>query len=182
MAEWKQITEASLYELSDKGDSEYWFWSPKLKMVEQGRYSWRQGWNPHRLHLNGYGDCNALAGIWTHYAPIIKPEPPADGVPAQCWCHTCRPLGLDRMEMILCPDCGNKRCPKANDHRNACTNSNEPGQPGSAYPSGVALPGPVTTDLPDEGFGRVFQPSGATNGVAVVHGQPSRPNTSEAQE
>jgi hypothetical protein len=35
--------------------------------------------------------------------------------------------------MILCPTCGNKRCPKANDHRNECTGSNEPGQKGSAY-------------------------------------------------
>jgi len=36
--------------------------------------------------------------------------------------------------MILCATCGNKRCPHANDHRNACTGSNEPGQEGSAYP------------------------------------------------
>lgn len=36
-------------------------------------------------------------------------------------------------QMILCPDCGNKRCPHATDHRNACTNNNAPGQPGSAY-------------------------------------------------
>jgi hypothetical protein len=36
--------------------------------------------------------------------------------------------------MILCAICGNKRCPHANDHRNVCTYSNEPGQPGSAYP------------------------------------------------
>lgn len=35
--------------------------------------------------------------------------------------------------MILCPDCGNKRCPHATDHSLACTNSNEPGQPGSRY-------------------------------------------------
>jgi hypothetical protein len=35
--------------------------------------------------------------------------------------------------MVLCSICGNKRCPHANDHNNACTNSNEPGQPGSAY-------------------------------------------------
>ena len=35
--------------------------------------------------------------------------------------------------MILCPKCGNKRCPHATDHENACTNSNEPGQPGSIY-------------------------------------------------
>lgn len=35
--------------------------------------------------------------------------------------------------MILCPICGNKRCPKASDHKLACTNSNESGQPGSVY-------------------------------------------------
>lgn len=34
--------------------------------------------------------------------------------------------------MILCASCGNKRCPHASDHRNACTNSNEPGQIGDA--------------------------------------------------
>jgi hypothetical protein len=32
--------------------------------------------------------------------------------------------------MILCPDCGNKRCPKAADHRNKCTGSNDVGQVG----------------------------------------------------
>lgn len=51
-------------------------------------------------------------------------------------CHRCAPnnfiTGLNRM--ILCPDCGNKRCPKANDCQNECTGSNDPGQPGSAYP------------------------------------------------
>jgi len=36
--------------------------------------------------------------------------------------------------MFLCPDCGNKRCPRAAFHENACTNSNEPGQLGSDYP------------------------------------------------
>lgn len=34
---------------------------------------------------------------------------------------------------IVCPECGNKRCPKATDHRLTCTNSNEPNQPGSDY-------------------------------------------------
>ena len=51
-----------------------------------------------------------------------------------CWCHACRPVTFDDMRMVLCPDCGNKRCPKANDHRNACTGSNATGQAGSAYP------------------------------------------------
>ena len=35
--------------------------------------------------------------------------------------------------MILCPICGNKRCPKAKDHNLDCTNSNDSGQPGSRY-------------------------------------------------
>jgi len=35
--------------------------------------------------------------------------------------------------MILCPLCGNKRCPKATLHTLNCTNSNEPGQSGSRY-------------------------------------------------
>lgn len=51
-----------------------------------------------------------------------------------CWCRTCRPVDLNDMRFVVCPDCGNKRCPRANDHRNACTGSNEPGQEGSAYP------------------------------------------------
>lgn len=55
-----------------------------------------------------------------------RSEPP-------CWCHTCRPVTVFDMRFIVCPTCGNKRCPKANDHRHECTGSNEPGQKGSAY-------------------------------------------------
>lgn len=54
----------------------------------------------------------------------------------RCWCHKCRPISCEdpsSMFMRLCPLCGNKRCPKASDHELACTNSNEPGQPGSIY-------------------------------------------------
>lgn len=42
-------------------------------------------------------------------------------------------VGIIRDRMIVCPTCGNKRCPKATDSQLACTGSNEPGQPGSAY-------------------------------------------------
>jgi hypothetical protein len=48
-----------------------------------------------------------------------------------CTCRSCRP---HYQGMIVCPTCGNKRCPHANHHDNPCTNSNEQGQPGSAYP------------------------------------------------
>jgi hypothetical protein len=40
--------------------------------------------------------------------------------------------GLNR-PFIVCASCGNKRCPKATDHRLECTGSNEPGQKGSVY-------------------------------------------------
>ncbi|HCT2370538.1 hypothetical protein [Enterobacter cloacae complex sp. 277I4] len=53
----------------------------------------------------------------------------------KCWCHTCRPVTISDMRFVVCPECGNKRCPHANDHRNACTGSNEPGQEGGAYPA-----------------------------------------------
>jgi len=39
----------------------------------------------------------------------------------------------------LCSICGNKRCPHAADHDLACTNSNEPGQPGSNYSAIAAM-------------------------------------------
>lgn len=40
---------------------------------------------------------------------------------------------LEATRMFVCAICGNKRCPHSDDHRNACTNSNDPGQPGSRY-------------------------------------------------
>lgn len=58
----------------------------------------------------------------------------------RCWCYNCN---KDRVTdsgipyimtlMILCPTCGNKRCPHSTDHNLPCTNSNEPGQKGSRY-------------------------------------------------
>jgi hypothetical protein len=48
-----------------------------------------------------------------------------------CHCRACQPPALLPARMIVCSVCGNKRCPHANDHRHACTGSNEP--PGSTY-------------------------------------------------
>ena len=64
-------------------------------------------------------------------------------------CHSCAPITMENMRMILCVICGNKRCPHANDHRNACTGSNTPGQPGSAYPSTAASGSPHEAPEPD---------------------------------
>lgn len=59
----------------------------------------------------------------------------------RCGCYDCNlsfndpvsglPIVMTRM--IVCPTCGNKRCPHATNHRHTCTGSNEPGQPGSRY-------------------------------------------------
>lgn len=63
-------------------------------------------------------------------------------------CHKCAegktirgiPVALSRL--IVCRQCGNKRCPHASDHDLACTGNNEPGQAGSIFPktSYVTLP------------------------------------------
>lgn len=75
-------------------------------------------------------------------------EPAAEGAPQQreCGCLRCvrqrdegKSVGgiwlpAEFFTFIACNVCGNKRCPHSDDHRNPCTNSNEPGQPGSRYP------------------------------------------------
>jgi hypothetical protein len=54
-------------------------------------------------------------------------------------CHTClvgvmeNNMPVTSQRMIVCSDCGNKRCPKASNHRHKCTGSNEVGQYGSIY-------------------------------------------------
>ena len=58
-----------------------------------------------------------------------------------CYCYNCnkgytepgQSLPYVYTRMIVCPQCGNKRCPHATDHNFECTNSNESGQTGSRY-------------------------------------------------
>ena len=58
-----------------------------------------------------------------------------------CYCYNCNKDRMDETgrvpyvmtRMIVCPECGNKRCPHSTDHNLACTGSNDPGQPGSRY-------------------------------------------------
>lgn len=75
--------------------------------------------------LNSVQSVVTVPGKWI---PVSEQKP-------DCWCLTCRPVVLNDMRFVVCPDCGNKRCPRANDHRDACTGSNEPGQEGSVYPA-----------------------------------------------
>ncbi|ULR87447.1 hypothetical protein [Comamonas sp. B21-038] len=79
---------------------------------------------------NGYSTfhrCNKCRHVPFDLSGLVKKSA------TSCWCETCRPNTLSDMRMVLCPDCGNKRCPKATHHDNACTNSNAPGQPGSSW-------------------------------------------------
>lgn len=99
-------------------------------------WSFNEGWNACRAamlqtkSLTSINPAPDLVSLQKKAESIIGNYP---GIP-DCWCRTCRPVVLNDMRFVVCPDCGNKRCPRANDHRNACTGSNEPGQEGSAYP------------------------------------------------
>ena len=55
-------------------------------------------------------------------------------------CHVClegevngQGIPVLAIRMVLCPKCGNKRCPRATNHELKCTGSNQPGQSGSYY-------------------------------------------------
>jgi hypothetical protein len=48
-------------------------------------------------------------------------------------CYDCASLEERMQQMIACPTCGNKRCPRGTSHLRKCTGSNEPGQEGSRY-------------------------------------------------
>ncbi|WP_406947132.1 hypothetical protein [Klebsiella variicola] len=114
---------------------------PEVMSTEDLQYkpltkSWREGWNSCRAamlqtkSLTSINPAPDLVSLQKKAESIIGNYP---GIP-DCWCRTCRPVVLNDMRFVVCPDCGNKRCPRANDHKNACTGSNEPGQEGSAYP------------------------------------------------
>ena len=67
--------------------------------------------------------CECHACISAHCE--ANPAPPKDLM------FGCVDMRLVRY--FLCETCGNKRCPRAADHRLACTGSNDPGQLGSLY-------------------------------------------------
>ena len=69
--------------------------------------------------------------------PVLSSDVLGAGAEARCWCRSCRPMSMADMRMILCPDCGCKRCPKATSHKHACTDSNDAGQIGSEYGRGL---------------------------------------------
>jgi hypothetical protein len=73
---------------------------------------------------------------WTPPGAVAAQAPEEETMGAtgkSCWCTTCRPITLEDMRFVVCPTCGNKRCPKANNHSLACSGSNATGQPGSSW-------------------------------------------------
>lgn len=87
--------------------------------------------------MQSFGNSEQLdeVGSWNNHMNTPTAHAGNSPVTPDCWCRTCRPVTMNDMRFVVCPDCGNKRCPHANDHNNACTGSNEPGQVGSAYPA-----------------------------------------------
>ncbi|HZJ13985.1 MAG TPA: hypothetical protein VFD27_03000 [Chthoniobacteraceae bacterium] len=111
------------------------------------RANWRTnlGWSPGSdkillFYPSGFSEPwrptleDVMANDWEKFPNAQdEPDPIRDanwGMGCGCW--KCL-QGQDVTWMVLCPTCGNKRCPRANDHKNECTNSNEPGQKGSSY-------------------------------------------------
>ena len=84
-----------------------------------------------RDFIDGGWSCQEYVELGRFQGAVSGNSPVIPG----CSCLTCRPLTFSDSRFVVCPECGNKRCPHANDHRNACTGSNEPGQEGSAYPA-----------------------------------------------
>ncbi|WP_436893993.1 hypothetical protein [Klebsiella pneumoniae] len=122
-------------------ESEVWEAYQKMSGCEQAAFRARLCWRA-MLAAAPQEDVNALIPLVSRngqggdrWIPVSEQKP-------DCWCRTCRPVDLNDMRFVVCPDCGNKRCPRANDHRNACTGSNEPGQEGCAYPDTTLEPKP----------------------------------------
>lgn len=103
-----------------------------------------------RAHHRNVCDENLVA-VWRNIAASLRAIGRAwhdDRVTlpdADCHCRACldaHQTPLERMQrgMVVCRTCGNKRCPKASDHRHACTGSNDPGQAGSVYGPAMGAP------------------------------------------
>lgn len=112
--------------------------------VMQAMGSASMAWDPipegvfdsHRAKAVGDG---LITWLNEHYTITAIPD---DTNGCGCWtCVNKRAEKIDdftqrlvyRSRMIVCPDCGNKRCPRATWHENVCSGSNDPEQPGSRY-------------------------------------------------
>lgn len=86
-----------------------------------------------------------------------------------CWCETCDTQANHgmRTRMSLCPECGNKRCPKAAHHDNACTGSNEAGQKGSSWENVKPAASQPEPKAGEPEVIAVYSGTGASNGPRI---------------
>jgi hypothetical protein len=149
----------------------------KLKPAQQALD--KKAENARELGLDYEPVCNKdPQGCWNVRCQLGKKckNTPAQQEPVACECHRCidekglnvNGLPLSMTKMILCPKCGNKRCPKASDHRLTCTNSNDPGQPGSIYTSPPAQR--TWVGLTDEEIEKLITDAGFTRSDLLMMG------------
>jgi Holliday junction resolvase RusA-like endonuclease len=89
------------------------------------------------------------------FAQSCLPDPELTPNP-ECACSACNP---GAWWMIVCALCGNKRCPHAEDHRFACTNSNDSGQVGKIGPSVAPTMAKFANRSPASAFSASGEPS-----------------------
>lgn len=105
-------------------------------------------WNSDQYMCGLFNGLELALAIFENREPVYKELAQPEQEPVACECHRCikendlreGAFPLSATRMILCPECGNKRCPKASDHRLACTGSNESGQEGSIYTAPPSKP------------------------------------------
>jgi len=95
-------------------------------------------------------------------AAPAAPQPaqqPLTDEQANCWCESCdlakgRPFGRTRMS--ICPNCGDKRCPRAKHHDNACAQHQE--QPQKKRVVIGYVPISAIEETPLDGYVPVYAP------------------------
>ena len=125
-----------------------------------------------RLVIHSTRDQIRNGGLIPFQAVHVVPSAvTASAAPAKCWCLTCRPQSLADMRFVVCPTCGNKRCPKANNHQHECSGSNEPGQKGSAFETAATFAGVDERAIEIAGRYAAFTATNARTMVSADNGR-----------
>jgi hypothetical protein len=98
---------------------------------------WFRGY-PDREHPTPNQQDRTEFDVLTYGMPLLPSTPNPDDC-GNCWVCI-NASGSRAMGYVLCPECGNKRCPKASNHKLDCTHSNASGQPGSVYTARPSTP------------------------------------------
>jgi len=102
--------------------------------------------------------------FFTEFLGVLKQR--LEMNPNGCKCAACNP---NYAGMIVCGECGNKRCPHATHHNELCTVNNAPGQPGSAF--GGLEPTVAQVRLTDEYLAKFGEPKATPEPVKLIDGR-----------